>query len=187
MRTTFAITLCAFLIVLTSCGGQTEGNGNAPGNVNSNKPALVASANDQTSTGNPKPDAGPTEAQRQLQDYVKQFLAKPIPQKLSSAPHYQEKVAAFRKEGDNYVFLPPTNPTLAYLAPYYTESSADLKTIILLDPGNTTFSVIDTTLPAVVVKKKVNIPRSDSEQDAEYKFIIEFSKMTYSIADALKK
>ena len=187
MKTTL-FTACSLLLTLaiacSDSGVRTSTNaGNATNTANANNPPNVANANNQSSAGNKEAAPEKTEAQRQLEIYVKEFLTKPIPQKISNNPQYKEKVAKFTKDGDDYIY----NPYPGDLAPYYTESSADLRTIIVIDPGKGAVSAIDTTIPAVISTKKVNLSGASSEAQARYYYIVMVDKFLISVEDSLKK
>jgi hypothetical protein len=90
----------------------------------------------------------PTETEKQLENYVRDFLSKSIPKKISADPQYQPKMAYFRKEADNYIYV----SRIYYLMSpeIYTQSSADLRTILVLDNATDSVYVVDTTIPAIV-------------------------------------
>jgi hypothetical protein len=183
MKAQLFVTVFVLLTLLTACGTQTNtNNATATNTANAN-----SQANNQAGTEKSAATPEPTAAQKQLEAYVKEFLAKPIPQKLSNNPQYKEKVAVFRKEGDTYVYLAPSSLVTAELAPYYTESSSDLRTIIVIDPAQAKAFAVDTTIPAVISLKKVSLSGSNSDQQAQYYYIVAIDKFMISISDALKK
>src|SRR3989442_11212972 len=113
MRTTLFATASIALILMTACGGQTS-TINVNNTANANNQSPTANTNDQTNSSSPQSAPGKTEAQQKLEEYVKAFFAKPMPQKLSKNPQYQDKIAVFRKDKDNYIYIPASESSPSY-------------------------------------------------------------------------
>jgi hypothetical protein len=183
MKSKLGITASVLVGLTMACSTPTNvntGTNNAPTNTQTNS-TVNANAPDSAASSSPT-----NESAKQLESFAREFFSKPIPQKLSSAPKYQPKVAAFRKEGDNYFLIEGSNPAISMLSPYYASSSDELHTILLIEPASATISVIDATIPAVVVKKKVDVSRSDSEAEAQYVFVAEVGRIAYKISESMK-